>query len=156
MADIFVSYAKEDIERVRPLIEILEWQDWSVVWDYHLAHGETRSDYIEEELRAARCVVVVWTRTSVNRPRVLEEAEAADYRNVLIPVFMDPVEAPLGFGGVKGAWLGDWTGDPNDVDLVDLCWKVERRLKRARRGGFMCRLPPSTPWWRAWWRGPSW
>ncbi len=33
MADIFLSYASEDRERVQPLAEVLEGQGYSVWWD---------------------------------------------------------------------------------------------------------------------------
>jgi hypothetical protein len=33
MADIFLSYAREDQSRVGPLVRALEGQGWSVFWD---------------------------------------------------------------------------------------------------------------------------
>ncbi len=36
MSDIFLSYASEDRERVRPLVEWLEEHGWSVSWDRKL------------------------------------------------------------------------------------------------------------------------
>jgi tetratricopeptide (TPR) repeat protein len=61
MADIFVSYASEDRERVRGLVELLESHGWSVWWDRSLKAGETWPDVIERELGRARCVLVVWS-----------------------------------------------------------------------------------------------
>lgn len=39
MADIFLSYARKDLERVRPLTELLEQQRWTVFWDRRLEPG---------------------------------------------------------------------------------------------------------------------
>ncbi|MFN0121810.1 MAG: TIR domain-containing protein, partial [Blastocatellia bacterium] len=36
MADIFVSYKREDKERIRGLVDALEQQGWSVFWDRQL------------------------------------------------------------------------------------------------------------------------
>ena len=133
MADIFVIYAKEDIERVRPLVEILEGRGWSVVWDFHgLHHGETSSELIDKELRTARCVVAVWTQTSVKGRWILEEAAAARDAGTLISVFVEPVEAPHGFRSAEGAWLADWTGDPDDVELQRLRGAIQSRVGATR------------------------
>ncbi len=40
MADIFVSYATEDHERVRPLVEALEANGFEVWWARNILGGE--------------------------------------------------------------------------------------------------------------------
>jgi hypothetical protein len=40
MAEIFLSYAKSDADRVRPLVGALEALGWSVWWDTRLGAGE--------------------------------------------------------------------------------------------------------------------
>ena len=47
MTDIFVSYASEDLERVKPLVTTLEEQGWSVWWDRELVAGPSYEDKIE-------------------------------------------------------------------------------------------------------------
>ncbi len=55
MTDIFLSYAREDRERVRPLVEALQAAGgWSVWWA-----GKTFDEVIEQALNKARCVLVV-------------------------------------------------------------------------------------------------
>jgi len=41
MSDIFLSYASEDRERVRPLAEALSRQGWDVWWDRDIPPGQT-------------------------------------------------------------------------------------------------------------------
>ena len=65
MADIFVSYASEDRDRIKPLIELLEGEGWSVWWDRELVAGPSFEEKIEEALEAARCVVVAWSESSI-------------------------------------------------------------------------------------------
>ena len=65
MADIFVSYASDDRDRVRPLIERLESQGWTIWWDRDLVVGPSFDEKIEEAIDAASVVVVVWSNASV-------------------------------------------------------------------------------------------
>jgi serine/threonine-protein kinase len=61
MSDVFVSYKAEDRPRVAPLVQALEANGLSVWWDTQIAAGsEWRSD-IQNQLDAARCVIVVWS-----------------------------------------------------------------------------------------------
>ena len=53
MTDIFVSYASEDLERVKPLVAALEEKGWSVWWDRELVAGPSYDEKIEEALDSA-------------------------------------------------------------------------------------------------------
>ena len=110
MADIFISYASEDRSRVRPLADALSAHGWSVWWDRHIQAGKTFDQAIAEALSAARCVVVVWSRESVASSWVREEADEGRKRGVLIPVLIDEVSPPLGFGRIQAAPMIDWDG----------------------------------------------
>ncbi|MFT7304836.1 MAG: hypothetical protein ACI9P7_000094 [Candidatus Azotimanducaceae bacterium] len=59
VADIFLSYAREDIDRVRPLAASLEKVGFSVWWDSELTPGEQFEEFIGREIQQAACVVVV-------------------------------------------------------------------------------------------------
>jgi hypothetical protein len=65
--DIFLSYASGDLNWVRRLVSALERYGWSVWWDRSkLLPGQKFTDFIAEALRDSRCIVVVWSRASVN------------------------------------------------------------------------------------------
>ena len=76
MADIFLSYARKDLERVRPLTELLEQQRWTVFWDRRLEPGGKWPDVLDVELKRAGCVVVAWSKASVASSWVRKEAES--------------------------------------------------------------------------------
>jgi len=110
VSDIFISYANEDRERARVLAEALAELGWSVFWDRTIPAGLTWREFIGEELAAARSVLVAWSEASIKSQWVLEEAEQAKKRRILIPVFIQPVEAPFGFGSLQAADLSSWNG----------------------------------------------
>ena len=74
MADIFVSYASQDRERVRHLVESLTIQGWSVWWDRDIALGSGFAQTIEREISRAQCVLAVWSEHSVDSRWVNSEA----------------------------------------------------------------------------------
>jgi TPR repeat protein len=110
MSDIFISYASKEPSRAAMLAEILEGHGWSVFWDRTIPVGKTWREIIERELSDARCVIVLWTKASINSDWVHEEAERAKRRRILVPILIEDVEPPLGFGSIQAAHLIDWDG----------------------------------------------
>ena len=110
MSDIFVSYAREDRAKVKPLAEALERYGWSVWWDPAIPTGRRFHRVIDQALGEARCVVVVWTERSVEKDWVLEEADDGRERDVLLPVLLEKVRPPRGFRRIQAAELFDWDG----------------------------------------------
>ena len=110
MSDIFISYSSEERHRVLPLINALEKTGWSVFWDRTIPAGKTWRQVIGAEIRTCRSVVVAWTKSSVTSEWVLEEAETGKRRQILIPVLLDEVEPPFGFGTIQAANLAAWDG----------------------------------------------
>jgi len=102
MSDIFISYAREDLERVRPLAQALEAQGWTVFWDRRIPAGKTWRQVIGKALDEARCVLVVWSRESVESDFVQEEADDGRQRGILVPVRIEDVRPPLGFRAIQG------------------------------------------------------
>lgn len=108
MADIFISYAREDQGRIEELVSALEQQGWSIFWDRRIPSGQTWRSYIGDSLENARCVIVAWSQHSVNSTWVAEEADDGRRRSVLVPVLLEPVEQPRGFREIQAADLTDW------------------------------------------------
>ena len=114
MADIFISYSSSDRPKAKALAEAIEQQGWSVWWDRKIPFGKSFDQVIEQELDAARCVVVVWTNASIASDWVKTEAAEGARRHMLLPVFMDEVKIPLEFRRLQAANLTNWEpGSPN-------------------------------------------
>ena len=128
MSDVFVSYKAEDRRRVRPLVDALQSDGLSVWWDAHLGTGDTWREEIERQLDAARCVVVVWSKRSVAPEGrfVRDEATRAQRRGVYVPVLIDAVEPPLGFGEIQATPLRGWRGDRSDPAYQAVLASVRR------------------------------
>ena len=116
MTDLFVSYKSEDRARVAPLVAALEADGVGVWWDAHIGGGTEWRGSIERELNAARCVLVVWSERSrgPGGSFVRDEASWAMRRGAYLPVRIDPVEPPLGFGETQALSLIGWRGDRAD------------------------------------------
>src|SRR5262249_50058967 len=106
--DIFISYKREDQERARALAAVLERQGWAVWWDYRLQSGEHFDDVIEEQLKSARRVLVLWSQLSVQSQFVKDEASYALELDKLAPVAIERVELPFRFRRLHTVDLSGW------------------------------------------------
>jgi len=122
MADVFLSYAAEDLPRVRPLIAALEDRGLSIWWDRKIPPGKTYTQVIRENLNAATLVLVVWSKHSVNSEWVQIEATKGNARGVLVPAMIDPVadDIPWEFSLIQAANLVGWRGDIAHEEFEDM------------------------------------
>ena len=113
MADIFVSYAREDRDAIRTLAARLTRTGWTVWWDRHILAGKDFDDVLQAELDKARCVLVAWSAHSVASRWVKVEAGEGLRREILVPVQLDAALPPLGFRNIQTV---AFTGLPLDAD----------------------------------------
>ena len=151
MADIFISYASEDRARVRPIAEALMTRGFNVWWDRSLAAGQDYTAIIERELKNAKAVIVVWTQSSASSTFVRDEAGRARDDGRLVPVMLDKVDIPLGFGAFQAEDFSRWNGGSNAPQVLLLEEVLNAKLqgrnidgsaieKRRRRLGARIRL----------------
>ena len=67
------------------MAQALEREGWSVWWDRRIPTGRSFDEVIQEALAAARSVVVVWTKTSVNKTWVKNEARRRVAPKCVVP-----------------------------------------------------------------------
>ncbi len=131
MSDIFISYAHEDQERVKPIVNVLEKHGWSVFWDKTIPPGKTWDNYIGKALEESPCVLVVWSHSSIQSDWVKEEAEVAKKKGLLVPLFLDTVEPPMGFRRIHAADLSDWKNNKAHQGFQLLIGAIESKISSA-------------------------
>ena len=105
MAQVFISYAREDAAAASRLADDLARRGWDVWWDPELIAGQHFDEVIEHELRISGAVVVLWSTHSVESQWVRAEASSAADRNVLVPARLADVDLPLRFINLETADL---------------------------------------------------
>ncbi len=133
MSDIFISYASEDRGRAKQLAEVLTQQDWSVWWDRKIPPGKTWAEVIEQQLDAARCIIVLWSRDSVASEWVKTEAREGKARGILIPILIEEAKIPLEFRHIQAANLTGWDPEAPRLDLNELLLELEQLLAKPKQ-----------------------
>jgi hypothetical protein len=128
MNEVFLSYTSSDRPLARKVADALESLGLSVWWDREIPPGKNFDSVIEEQLKAARCVIVLWSADSVQSRWVRAEASSAAARECLIPVRIDKVAIPLEFTLIQAAELLDWDGNTTHPEFVRLVEAVQQML----------------------------
>jgi hypothetical protein len=145
MADVFLSYAREDVARAEQVARGLEQAGVDVFWDNEIPPGTTWADYIEQKLSQCKALIVLWSADSTKSQWVREEARMGRDKGVLIPVMIDNSTPPFGFGEVQAANLADWSGDANHPGWRRFIDAVATFTKQTPRPQPAMSAPPRDP-----------
>jgi hypothetical protein len=107
---IFISYSHADMGVVQLLVDRLRAGGATVNWDQDFIGGEDFDRAILDAIEAARCVIVVWSATSVVSPYVRDEARLAHKGSKLVTTYVagfDLARVPLGFGSLHAIPVDD-------------------------------------------------
>ena len=124
MANIFLSYDRDDEARARPIAKQLELAGHSVWWDRQIKGGGEFSAEIEAALTKADKVVVLWSERAVRSAWVRDEAAVGRDTGRLVPATIDGTPAPLGFRQFQTIDLSKWKGRGSSPELEDLLGAV--------------------------------
>lgn len=97
MADVYLSYAREDRPLAERVAADLRARGFDVLVDVTIAPGRTWDEVIGRQLHDAKAVVALFTKNSVQSNFIREEASIAQSQAKLIPVVFGKVGAPFGF-----------------------------------------------------------
>jgi hypothetical protein len=147
MASVFVSYAREDSAKARALARVLEQASFDVWFDERIHSGSEFSREIEEALKSAAAVVVLWSKNAVGSAWVRDEASEGRDSGRLVSVIIDECRPPIGFRQFQATDLSRWSGRGKPKQLREITAAIV-----AKSG-----TPPARPKRTAvpiWWRRP--
>ena len=112
MADIFISHSSKDNGAAEAVCRVLTNEGFSLWVDYHaLRGGDEYSQRIESELEQAKVVLVLWSKNAKTSRWVLDEAEHAARKAVLVQLIIEDTGKdvlPLSFGSLH-AIVCEWS-----------------------------------------------
>jgi TolB-like protein len=111
MAEVFISYARSTAETAQAMARALRESGYSVWIDDDLPAHRDFPTVIEENLRAAKAVVVIWSAEARRSRWVPAEADVAHGLGTLVQVSLDGAEPPLPFNRMQCVNLPDWRGE---------------------------------------------
>jgi hypothetical protein len=86
---VFISYAREDRNRVELIVKYLADIGLDVWWDRDIEVGTSFRSAIQNSLDEAACVLVIWTTASVEKDFVHSEASIGQQKGILLPLLLD-------------------------------------------------------------------
>src|SRR6516225_9156267 len=111
MSDVFISYARSTEGQAKAIGEALRALGYDVWRDDELPAHRAYAEVIEERLRAARAVVVVWSAEAAKSQWVRAEANVAREAGTLVQLRLDAAIPPLPFNEIQCADLAAWNGE---------------------------------------------
>jgi TolB-like protein/tetratricopeptide (TPR) repeat protein len=111
MSDVFISYARSTAKQANAAVEALRAEGYSVWLDDAIPAHRAYADVIEERLREAKAVVVIWSAEAAKSQWVQSEADRAREDGKLVQLNLDGARLPMPFDRIQCADMTGWTGD---------------------------------------------
>ena len=124
MADVFVSYARSDEPHAERVADALRALGYAVWRDDQLPAHRAYADVIEERLKSAKAVVVLWSSEAAKSQWVRAEADAARSSGTLVQALLDDNIPPLPFNQIQCADLKGWGGETDSAGWKKLVSSV--------------------------------
>jgi adenylate cyclase len=150
MAEIFISYARTEEPRAVRVAEVLRGAGFRVWRDDELPAHRAYVEVIEERLKSASAVVVLWSAEAAKSEWVRAEADTARHLGTLIQATLDGGIPPLPFNQIQCADLNGWDGDTEapgwrkllaSVQALAPVVKDDPKGRAKRRAVCICVLP---------------
>jgi len=111
MSHVFISYARSSASQAQAVAAALRGGGFEVWLDDEIPAYRAYAEVIEERLREASAVVVVWSAEAIKSEWVRSEADRARAEHKLVQVKVDSAPLPMPFDQIQCADLTAWTGE---------------------------------------------
>jgi TolB-like protein len=148
---VFLSYARSSEEQATHAERALRNAGYAVWRDTELPAHLSYADVIEERLKSAKAVLVLWSKEAARSQWVRAEADAARELGTLIQASVDGTVPPIPFNQIQCADLRGWSGDDDHAgwrklraSVVALAGQAEEPVKsskKQRQTSSICVLP---------------
>ena len=113
MSDVFISYARSNEDQATRVEQALRDAGHAVWRDSELPAHRSYAEVIEERLKSAKAVVVLWSAEATKSQWVRAEADAARELGTMIQARLDATMPPIPFNQIQCADLSGWDGEPD-------------------------------------------
>lgn len=110
---VFISYARSTAREAQAVAAALRGLGHEVWLDDEIPAHRAYADVIEERLREAKAVVVIWSSEAGKSEWVRSEADRARGAHKLVQLKVDGARLPMPFDQIQCADMTGWTGDPD-------------------------------------------
>ena len=150
MSDVFISYARSTEGQAKRVEDALRSAGYQVWRDNELPAHKSYADVIEERLRSAKAVVVLWSAEAAKSQWVRAEADSAREMGTLVQTSVDGTIPPIPFNQIQCADLKDWDGRGEhdgwrkvQTSVAELAGEKQQAepAKPTRQGTSVCVLP---------------
>lgn len=131
MADVFISYKREDRPRVALIAELLSDLGLTAWFDASLVSNDTWESVIDREAAAASAMLVCWTPRAVTSVQVMREVLLGATRKMLAPVWLQKCELPEGLNSKHVPDLSRWDFALDDSEWLGLLARLEALTGKA-------------------------
>ncbi|GJL65656.1 MAG: hypothetical protein NPIRA05_06270 [Nitrospirales bacterium] len=136
---VFISYKREEAPCAALLREALVKEGFNVWWDEDLQCGQKWADKIDEAVREAACIIVLWSDRARDSEWVRHEASQAIACDVYAPCRIELVQLFSPYDRIQATDLIDWDGDVEHSGFRNLLARIEtlipKPVSRSRRIG---------------------
>jgi len=111
MPDVFISYARSTAKQAQQVAGVLRGLGYEVWMDDQIPAHRVFSEVLEERLRAAKAVLVIWSPDATRSDYVRSEASRARAAGKLVQVTVEKTPLPMPFDQFECANLVGWRGE---------------------------------------------
>ena len=151
MAHVFISYARSDEDLAADIADGLREAGYEVWRDDELPAHRAYAEVIEERIKGASAVVVLWSAEACKSQWVRAEADTARSSLTLVQATLDGTIPPLPFNQIQCADLKGWDGQRTSpgwrkllASVTELAGPIETKQETRRASSSalsVCVLP---------------
>lgn len=116
MSEIFISYARATEAQAQLVEDALQALGYEVWRDDELPPHRAFAEVIEEHLRTAAAVLVIWSADAARSQWVRSEANRARELSKLVQIAVDDAPLPMPFEQIHCANLTGWSGELDQAE----------------------------------------